>query len=152
MHFLAVSGYYFDEIVDFLKVTDNFSEVTVDFFKVTVDFFDVTFDFFEVTRNGEDERKAWAAGFAYCGMVSAEFLAIEDGGEGGIAVGYAKVRCAIFFMSLQATAAFKPGLVGRVLVPALKRQHPNPDRPGWGVGGEGGIRTHGRFPYFSFQD
>ena len=35
---------------------------------------------------------------------------------------------------------------------ALKRQHPNPDERGWGVGGGGGIRTHGTLRLSSFQD
>ena len=36
--------------------------------------------------------------------------------------------------------------------PSLKRQHPNPENLGWGVGGGGGIRTHGTFRLSSFQD
>ncbi len=48
--------------------------------------------------------------------------------------------------------AFEPGAAQGFSSQPLKRQHPNPEIPGWGVGGGGGIRTHGTFRLSSFQD
>ena len=85
------------------------------------------------------------------------FSFFENGGEGGIASlsrRYAEMSLrGCFLLSMRSTTAFKPlALWAGFSSQPLKRQHPNPLETNWGVGGEGGIRTHGSLRYFSFQD
>jgi hypothetical protein len=66
-----------------------------------------------------------------------------DGGQRGIAFGHADLRCAEGMLCSRSSPLRSNPELRRGSRPGLKRHHPNPEIPGWGDGGQRGIRTLG---------